>query len=1242
MKILVIRVKNLASLEGETVIDFTQEPLASAGLFAITGPIGAGKSTLLDAVCLALFGKTPRYNSNADSKVEIRDTTGSTISQGDVRGILRDGTANGYAEVDFIGVDKQLYRATWSVNRAKGRADGNLQSAVVKGKNLSANTDIPGTKTEVLASIEKLVGLSFDQFTRSVLLAQGDFSTFLKAPNDSRASLLEKLTGTDIYTRISMIVQRKHSEQVNGLRELNVRREGIHTLTGEEITTLRGAVEDLKTIIQDQAKVIADIGKEINWHNDLAKLESHHNEARGVLESADVALQMAKPRDIRLQQIDRVQSAKPLVEHKKSIVSLKSEKEKGYTDIQEALKTLKERHIELETSLKSAADKLSDHIKTQEDAQPKLDAARQLDGRLLEKANQVKDAQAEVKVAEQQLTVYQKIIDAQLLNEKKLDDEVNEIIIWKSDHIASEVIAKNQLFITTRLEDGEKLLKQEADILLTITNARGEIQNKKNELESLNKSLLVLQQSMQTASENYASLHQEVSAIQIDQLKQDKSALEKAIEDLVNGAAHWTLQYSALKEVEEIKKGLVDDERNLNESQSQLETTHKLLDIAKVEYETSRKILERAKLAAAENVENLRGQLIDNEPCPVCGSHEHPYVTHVPTQDVVLEELEKGLQETEAIYLKYNESRSTFTTQCDLLGKSIAAREVSFKTKNKELEELQGKWEKQEVFKDYNIIPEADREEWFKKLLQDSRSRNQNLQIQIKDYDTKKAEVEKKKLSLDKQADKINEDQNKLKDLERVLLSMTDKLSDHLNEEKKTISGLRTLKELMSEYFGSDEWFENWKKDTGDFLTEVKKSVREWDDKVKQYDVAAPQLALLKEKIKSGNEQLDILAKNLSGKKEVQENVEIQYNDLSRERKALWDGKPVAEIDELLREEVAKSRKVMEACKVDSDSVGNNISGKSAQMEQIERDILAFQEQIVTADTGILQWLHAYHARHAEALTVEELLQHLVVTQEWLEMERTALRGIENEFVQAETIWKERGDRLSKHAALRLSEKDVHELNTQESELKEFLDNNKKSLNEIGYRLEQDALNKESVGELLKAITEQTKIVDNWAKLNDVIGSADGKKFRQIAQEYTLDVLLKYANVHLETLNNRYELQRVPGSLGLQVMDQDMGNEVRAVNSLSGGETFLVSLGLALGLASLSSNRMSVESLFIDEGFGSLDQHTLGIAVGALERLQNQGRKVGVITHVQEMQERIGVQIKVSKEQSGRSRVEII
>src|SRR5690606_3022975 len=186
MKILAIRIHNLASLGGKTVIDFTNEPLSSAGIFAITGPTGSGKSTILDALCLALYARTPRYR-HAENSIDVADVKGSTIKQGDVRGILRDGASSGYAEVDFVGTDDQHYRTTWSVRRARNKAEGNLQPYDISLKNLSTDQDIPGKKTELLSEIERLVGLNFEQFTRSVLLAQGDFTAFLKAGKDEKS-----------------------------------------------------------------------------------------------------------------------------------------------------------------------------------------------------------------------------------------------------------------------------------------------------------------------------------------------------------------------------------------------------------------------------------------------------------------------------------------------------------------------------------------------------------------------------------------------------------------------------------------------------------------------------------------------------------------------------------------------------------------------------------------------------------------------------------------------------------------------------------------------------------------------------------------------------------------------------------------------------------------------------------------------------------------------------------------------
>jgi exonuclease SbcC len=197
------------------------------------------------------------------------------------------------------------------------------------------------------------------------------------------------------------------------------------------------------------------------------------------------------------------------------------------------------------------------------------------------------------------------------------------------------------------------------------------------------------------------------------------------------------------------------------------------------------------------------------------------------------------------------------------------------------------------------------------------------------------------------------------------------------------------------------------------------------------------------------------------------------------------------------------------------------------------------------------------------------------------------------------------------------------------------------SLATLKARLVSQQENEKAVRELTAQLAEKQSAAEGWMKLNDCIGSADGKAFKVIAQSYTLKLLLLHANKHLGILSRRYKLLQVPDTLALQVIDRDMCDEVRTVYSLSGGESFLISLALALGLSSLSGNGLKVESLFIDEGFGSLDADTLRIAMEALEMLQNQGRKIGVISHVQEMSERIAVQIRLRKAGNGKSEVEI-
>ena len=337
---------------------------------------------------------------------------------------------------------------------------------------------------------------------------------------------------------------------------------------------------------------------------------------------------------------------------------------------------------------------------------------------------------------------------------------------------------------------------------------------------------------------------------------------------------------------------------------------------------------------------------------------------------------------------------------------------------------------------------------------------------------------------------------------------------------------------------------------------------------------------------------------------------------------------------EALRENVSRCRLAMQkvsAANEQSVLLQNAAIAEQKRFEVIEKALDTLRRE----RSGLLKGKSADEAEAAVARREGELNLALEKARKEVETAQNGLSGLQGELKQIASSIEElqvRQKQIEFPAQLPEAIKKQQEENL----------NTERSLSIIEARLLQQAKNKAVVEQIAKELSEKQSVADRWAKLNKLIGSADGAKFKVIAQSYTLNLLLLHANKHLSYLSKRYKLQQVPGTLALQVVDCDMCDEIRTVYSLSGGESFLISLALALGLSSLSSNNLKVESLFIDEGFGSLDAESLRTAMEALEQLQMQGRKIGVISHVQEMSERISVQVQVHKKVNGKSVLSVV
>ena len=986
MKILAIRGRNLASLEGDFEIDFTVEPLLSAGIFAISGPTGAGKSTLLDTMCLALFARTPRTDQAKENNVKLQDVSNEQLSQSDPRFLLRRGTSSGFAEVDFMALNGHRYRTRWSVARARDKENGRLQNPRLALYNLDKEEEEQGTRSDLQARIIDLIGLTFEQFTRSVLLAQNDFSTFLKAEQGEKASLLEKLTGTELYSAISRQIFERNARAKEAFDLIQTRIQGIELLTDEE-------ENDLRTRLAGTEK-----------------------------------------------ELQRVEKAKA-----------------EQQALQEAVRSIEQQITIRQRQQKEAADKLVH-------ATELLTVARH---------------EYEKGVEEQQQSEARfKSLQQEILQARKLDIQLDTAI---RDLSHSEQQLKN---VMLRKEEAEKKYqaavlrrRQGAEEIARLTAWRERYKKKERIAEQLSALLLHLDAASATRSGMEAAVRS------IETLRQEMAALNKQLSDLQQTSAN---KQQALKRAEA-------DYRNLEEELKAVDAPALDKQIEKLRQEREQLLIEQARLEASGNIKDLRGRLQDGQPCPVCGSTHHPFANQVPVAPVSALTLQlQDLSNKKETYVAHTRHLTRLQQQLLQLHKELADSEAACK-------EMAGKQ-------------------------QLAASRQEREEAIVKEQST--------------------------------LLTQSLSAADLL--------------------FGNSEWQKAWLQNPETFRKTLTDFARQWHENTEKLHQLERQESAQKAECESLASFLPSLEKQAEEAGLLHEKNRSAFSSLQAERKKLLNGRSADSVEqEYIRrmEELKERLKKLSATQTEQSGIADQTRGIA---DQIAKDLTEASADLLRRKAALDKWTADYlDSSGGEPLEV-----------------------ILSRYTQEKT--------------------------------------------ELAFRLRTQTENKAKVSGLQEELNVRRTESERWAKLNELAGSADGAKFRRIAQGYTLDILLNYANVQLRELTRRYRLERVPETLALQVIDRDMCDEVRTVHSLSGGESFLVSLALALGLSSLSSNRMRVESLFIDEGFGSLDAETLRVAMDALESLRTQGRKIGVISHVQEMTERIPVRICVNRAGNGRSFLEVL
>ena len=1198
MRIISLQFKNLNSLIGEWKIDFNAPEFRDDGIFAITGATGSGKTTLLDAICVALYGCTPRLTVSKTQNELMSRKTGEC-----------------YSEITFE-INEKEYRSHWSQKRARNKPDGNLQNVKHYLYDHTTGVVLSEKSNQTADYIEKLTGMNFVQFTRTVLLAQGNFAAFLHAKSDERALILEKITGTEIYQHISATVFQRTKTEKEKLDKLSEIAGSLNYLSPESLALLQENLAKNQLAIEEKQQQQQYWQTLAQQHQTLSQYRQQALQISQNIQQNQIQQTAFQP---QAQRIISAQNAHLL----DNVYNIWQHQYSNYIDSEQLFNQLNETLPQKEQAHKNAQNQFIQEKNNFEHAEQflaqlrfRLPEIRRLDENIRILADRIQHAQTDYLAAQNEKQLIDSQIEIRQTTIAKWQKKQTELAEFLRQNVQNAALNQHLPVWAQQIKQFEAILEQ----WQMLQNKQEKYKNQLIKYQETAKQQQNLYQQAQTKHSNlkdelYHLQQQREQQPETDKLFKQQIDLTKYIEQ----KAYLVTEEEELRYIEiqlqQQRDAVTVCDANILQLNHKIEEINQRLNVAEQQHQLSQKIMQ---------LSDYRVHLHDGEPCPLCGATEHPFANEI---------------------LELNDE---LANQIHELKQELNQQEKNLRTNEKTLAITYEKIETLKFQKDKSRQNITDIQQKIANWATYSHQDLHDLQAELK---------------------KIDEQIHLIKKLDQQIKSTQKNVQLAETQTQITHEQWQNAQQNAQEYHIHCKYHKEQislkNKELSDYLTQWQTTLVTWADDVWINDDFQAALQRIQEiwtncQIKNQDYQ-----KNLQQKNQLD-------NDLVTEQAQL-------------AQEIRQAQKYQQLCE-ELDILLNNTQAEHQQHLTQRQQIFGEQLPDIAENNAIQlfestknNWQKAQQIAHSTELELTQWREKIATKQTELDKLSINCARAQQDFLQA---CEARGF-IDEHAflAARLPENELSNLLIQQQQLNQVAERlhiqaqhiaqeiekfesilkNQANENETQQQLTQcqtqlDAL-KEDSGSLKaqlsvhqQAMTQHINLMEKirlqdaeyqqWKILDNLIGSQKGDKFKKFAQGLTFDVMIAHANRELQYINDRYLLKRSnENSLEINVIDNWQGGEERTGKNLSGGESFLISLALALGLSKMHSKNMRIDTLFLDEGFGTLDSDTLETVLDALSNLKNEGKLIGVISHIPSLNERIHAQIQVIPKHNGTSQI---